>query len=344
MNLDRHFIEVFDVFTNDYKIVERSTNNRGFRNSFLLNESNFTNRNRVPLHNLSDDFFTEDNYLTDENFQIHFEESKQNEESYDSKKDCEDTQNDVEDKKKENLKKQRNDIIQREAQPKSKTQREQTTQTDFDSTQPFPIQPSLQRPIPEQPFAPTGSMPQPPAMPQPPVMPQPQRPPQQIPTMPGRPVFPPRQQPFPPFQPRPIVPPASNRAFLLLTELYYELGNLQSLYMQIATYAPDVNASSQLNAYANEVFILNQAVFEIYRTLTGRILPPTSNRYPTPILTGDYCTDLGIAYNLASSISTIILQLIRIIDVNNINRQLVIISATINNQMSGINNLMSVCL
>jgi len=358
MNLDKHFIEVFDVFTNDYKIIERSSN-RGFRNNFLMNGfPNFMSNDKMS-HN----FFTEEDYLTNEN--MRFEELEQYEE-----KESQDTQNEAEsDEKKENLKKERNDTIQREPQPKSKTQREQSTQSGFDTNQPFPSQPTPQAPVPEQPFAPTGFMPQPPQqptgfMPQPPqqptgFMPQPpQQPPRRFPTGPMPPTFPPgqqpfpprqqpfppRQQPFPPFQPRPIVPPASNRAFLLLTELYYELGNLQSLYSQIATYAPDVNASSQLNAYANEVFILRQAVFEIYRTLTGRILPPASGRYLSPILTGDYCTDLGITYNLASAITTILLQLIRIIDVNSINRQLAIISATINNQMNGLNNLMNVCI
>lgn len=70
MNLDKHFIEVFDVFTNDYKIIERSSN-RGFRNNFLMNGfPNFMSNDKMS-HN----FFTEENYLTNEN--MRFEELEQ---------------------------------------------------------------------------------------------------------------------------------------------------------------------------------------------------------------------------------------------------------------------------
>lgn len=376
MNLNKNFIEVFDIFTNDYKIVERtSAEKKNPRKGFLFgNMSSFFRRDRAnQIHNegLSN---TENHNFMDERAEAtlleqetmpeqEMQESVPNH-SVDKSKQVPKSKNEMQNdsfQSEEPIQQidepERSDQIKRVERPK--VQREEPASnapifqpmppSGFPTTpvaptmpvptiQPVPTQPSF-APIP--PFSPT----QPTAPTQPPFAPvQPPFAPSPLPTQP-RPPFQPA--PRPPFQPAPrppMFPPASNRAISLLTELYYNLGNLQILYLQLATYAPDINSANQLNTYANEVFILRQTVLEIYRTLTGRTLPPTSNRYLIPVLTGNYCTDLGTVYGFASSISALILQLLRIIDINTINRQLTIILATINNQLIGLNNLMNVCV
>lgn len=365
MNLNKNFIEVFDVFTNDYKIVERSiTEKKNARKNFLFgNMSSFFKKSKT--NQINNEIFSDSEnvdlvsevpkavpQVPESNPKVHKPQIPETKPDMPAE-DCEPCDN--------NDIQLSSDKIKRAERPNVKVQREEP----FSPTpvlDPVPTFPMTSPPV-QQPFtppsvnSPTTIQPptsvRPPFAPvppvQPPFVPGPQpvpRPPQ--PRPPFAP-FPPRPpvQPRPPFTPAPPIfppfPPASNRAILLLTQLYYDLGNLQFLYLQLASYTPDVNSASQLNTYANEVLILRQTVLEIYRTLTGRTLLPTSSRYLAPALTGDYCTDLGIVYNFASSISSVILQLLRIIDINTINRQLTIILATINNQLIGLNNLMSVC-
>ena len=344
MNLNKNFIEVFDIFTNDYKIIERKSNEKkNSKKSFLFSNMPFFRRDKSNQYNiLSNDNL---NYINEISETILPEEEVMPEQKQNIIPEQGAQKNISEDKKikpkmpetsKEIDKSERTDQIKR-----TKTQKDEF----------MPDIPISQTPI--QPPFPTFPPPTPPStipVPQPPSpIPPPARPPISPTPTPRPPMQPTPPAPRPPMQstppPRPPMPqPASNRAILLLTELYYDLGNLRILYLQVATYAPDINSANQLNTYANEIFILRQTILEIYRTLTGRTLPPTSNIYLTPFLTGDYCTDLGIIYNFTSSISTIILQLLRIIDINTINRQLTIILVTINNQMIGLNNLMNSCV
>ena len=153
-------------------------------------------------------------------------------------------------------------------------------------------------------------------------------------------------EPMRPQPPRPLPPPppAGNRTTRLVRELYYKLGNLELLYSQLSASAPSQEESTQLSSYANETLILQNAMAEIYRTLTGRAINIPNRDFPLPVLTGEYCPDLTTTYNYLSNISTEILRLIRIVDINSINRQLIIISTTITNQLNGLNNIISLCI
>lgn len=387
MNLNKNFIEVYDVLTNDYKIVERKSDDvkkqkKGFffgnmfkkdrasqehNDIYLESETDLIDQMPKPMPETETD-------LTDQ-MPKQMPKAKPMPETKmpEQKKEMPDMK-EPETKKEVPKKifepefkeyddydlhnKKSDDTIKRTDRPSVKAERDEA----FPTNQPTaPIQQPF---APEQqPFMPSPTASQPPFMPSQPFQPfQPEQPafpgpfqplpPQPRPPFPPspRPPVPPRPRPpapRPPFVPTPPVfppfPPASNRAILLFTQLYYELGNLQILYLQLAGYAPDVNSASQLNGYANEVLILRQSVLQIYRTLTGRTLPATSSRFLPPVLTGDYCTDLGIVYSYANSISSNLLQLIRIVDINNINRQLSIILATMNNQIIGLNNLLTFC-
>ena len=193
---------------------------------------------------------------------------------------------------------------------------------------------------------------QPPAPPQqnrPPLM-QPPAPPQT--NQPPRPTPPPQnppQQNFPrPEPPRPVPPPppmpsrpsipAGNRAVRLTEEIYYGLGNLQNFYTQLAQTSP-VEYQNTFNSFANETIILRGAVAEIYRTLTGRTIPPFSPFYQQQTPSGDFCIDLRTAKNLLASLSNSVLNLIRLVDIDSINRQLIIISVTLNNQTNFLNSI-----
>ena len=288
MNLNKDYIEVFDVYTNDYKLVEKPKENNNYNKS-VRSRNNYSLFFRKPFSNR---FCNKTNGKAENALSIsnNYENNNNKEEN-----------NKVYYKKEQE--KQLNNLID----PNS-----------ISDTQPL-VQ-EIQQPnnlvennFQEQPQPPQQPLPQP-IPPKPPLTP-----------------------------PRPQQPSVSKRVVGLVVEIYYELGNLRSLYNQLAGFAPRENDVTLLNSYANEVLVLQGAMNEIHKTLTGEILPPTSNLYLTPVLTGDYCTDLNTTYKFIVNLNSKVLRLIRIIDISSINRQLAIISATLNNQINVLNSLNNAC-
>ena len=334
MSLNKDYIEVFDVYTNDYKLVEkpkennnynksvRSRNNYSlfFRKPFSNRFCNKTNGKAENALSISNNY--ENNNNKEENNKVYYkkEQEKQLNNLIDPNS-ISDTQPPVQEIQQPNNLVENN--FQEQPQPQLIQPPQQTPQQ--------PKQNSPQQPPQQTPQQPKQNSPQ-----QPPQQPPQQQPPQQ-----------PLPQPIPPkpplTPPRPQQPSVSKRVVDLVVEIYYELGILRSLYNQLAGFAPRENDVTLLNSYANEVLVLQGAMNEIHKTLTGKILPPTSNLYLTPVLTGDYCTDLNTTYKFIVNLNSKVLRLIRIIDISSINRQLAIISATLNNQINVLNSLNNAC-
>lgn len=309
MSLNKDYIEVFDVYTNDYKLVEKPKENNNYnksvrsRNNYSLFfrkpfSNRFCNKTNGKVENaLSISNNYENNNNKEENNKVYYKKEQEKQlNNLINPNSISDTQPPVQEIQQPNNLVENN--FQEQPQPQLIQPPQQTPQQPKQNSSQQPPQQPLPQPIP----------------PKPPLTP-----------------------------PRPQQPSVSKRVVDLVVEIYYELGNLRSLYNQLAGFAPRENDVTLLNSYANEVLVLQGAMNEIHKTLTGEILPPTSNLYLTPVLTGDYCTDLNTTYKFIVNLNSKVLRLIRIIDISSINRQLAIISATLNNQINVLNSLNNAC-
>lgn len=155
-----------------------------------------------------------------------------------------------------------------------------------------------------------------------------QRPPQ-----PNRP--PPR--PTPP--PRPVPPPPANQAVRLSRDIYNDLDALVNAYSDLIEL--DDHGSQRLENLRSQTLIMRATMGNIYRTLSGNPLPPFENRKLK--LTDNYCASLKIVADFIDEIIDKMINLMRLVAIPAIDRQLLILNATLSSQQRALTNLYNDC-
>ena len=147
----------------------------------------------------------------------------------------------------------------------------------------------------------------------------------------------PPQQPMPP-RPQPV--PPANTPVKLSRDAYNKLRILNSLYQNLAN--SDPTNSEIYNSLAGETLVLQTTMLSIYQLLSGNNSVPMQNQIMPP-LTGNICTDLVTTNNYVQDIIDIVLSLQRSVNIQNVDRQLSIITATLLSQKSKLSTLQSTC-
>ncbi len=173
-------------------------------------------------------------------------------------------------------------------------------------------------------------------VPLPPI--QPTQPPQQ----PMQPVQQPSNTITPPNRPpqRPPHMPAPNSSVAIARNAYNRLATLDSLYQTMAVTYPE-NAEL-FNDLANETAILQATMLTIYQTLSGNnFLPAQEHNKPT--ISGNLCSDLITIQNYLQNTIDTVIALQRSVNVQSIDRQLAIITATLFSQKGRLSSLQTSC-
>jgi len=140
--------------------------------------------------------------------------------------------------------------------------------------------------------------------------------------------------PFPPSSPNPQTRPPMqnpNNPILIARNIYNKMRVLHSLYQTMASTYP--SKAELFNELASEISILQATMLSIYQTLSGNNFIP-QQRESFPILTRNYCEDVLILQKYLQEIIDLTILLQRSVNVQNIDRQLAIINATLLSQKS----------
>ena len=122
-----------------------------------------------------------------------------------------------------------------------------------------------------------------------------------------------------------------NTPVILSRDIFNRLRILNTLYQRMAsTYPTRAELYDQL---VNETQILQVTMLSIYQTLSGNNFRP-EQRESVPSLTRNYCEDVLILQNYLQDIIDLTILLQRSVNVQNIDRQLTIINATLLSQQS----------
>lgn len=141
-----------------------------------------------------------------------------------------------------------------------------------------------------------------------------------------------------PSNPQPM--PPANASVVLARNAYNKLITLNALYQSLAINNPE-NADL-FNDLASETAILQATMLSIYQNLTGNNFIPAQNQ-TAPVLSGNLCKDLIITQNLLQNIIDTVISLQRSVNVQSIDRQLAIITATLFSQKNKLSSLQTSC-
>ncbi len=163
------------------------------------------------------------------------------------------------------------------------------------------------------------------------ILPDSQPMPQPAPSIPNNTVQP--NPPAPPYSPNPPQRPmpTPNTSVILARNLYNRMRILHSLYLSMARTYPTKN--DFYTSLTNEISILQATILSIYQSLSGNNFVP-EQRESVPILTRNYCQDIAIVQNYLQDVIELTISLQRAVNVQNIDRQLTIISATLLSQQN----------
>lgn len=155
----------------------------------------------------------------------------------------------------------------------------------------------------------------------------------------ARPPFPnPPQRPNPP--PRPLPPPpGESQAVRLSRQVYNDLDALVGAYRELVRI--DNRDEDRLRNLENQALIMRATMGNIYRTLSGSALPPL--RGERLELEDNYCASLAIVADFISDIQDKMLRLMALVSVSSIDRQLLILNATLSTQERTVTNLYNDC-
>lgn len=160
----------------------------------------------------------------------------------------------------------------------------------------------------------------------------PQQPTPSQPSQPPRPTPPPRPNPPPPL-------PSGSQAIRLSRDIYNDLDALVNAYRQLQDFAEaDTQTFENLES---QTLIMRATMGNIYRTLSGSPLPPLSGRRIE--LAENYCASLGIVADFIGDIIDKMIDLMVLINVSSIDRQLLILNATLSSQERTVTNLYNDC-
>lgn len=150
-----------------------------------------------------------------------------------------------------------------------------------------------------------------------------------------RPMFPAMRPPFPP--PRPPAPPMPNPAVRLSREIYQKFDTLLQAYRDLQK----IQSSQQVANLESQTLIMRSTAAGIYRTLSGEGRTPSPGLKLT--LSENYCEALGQTQQLVNELSGDILRLMRLVSIPSIDRQLLILNATLLSQAQTLERLRSEC-
>lgn len=187
-----------------------------------------------------------------------------------------------------------------------------------------PLRPRQQQPMQQAQPQLMQQPPRPQPMPQPP---RPQPPRQQQP-QPGFPLFPPRR-------------PPGARAQRLAGDIYRQIRALESAYEQLARIAPRGQVE-QLMRMQREMRLLAIPALNIFIALSGN-LTPNLPRGSAERLPNNYCAALRLTFNRANDLYDDVLALQRLVNIPSIDRQLIIIAAVIQRQLTTMNRMLIDC-
>ena len=139
-------------------------------------------------------------------------------------------------------------------------------------------------------------------------------------------LIPPNMPPRPPY-------PEFNYAVFLSRRVYWQLATLIDLYENLRSY--NLNPTT-FNNLISQTELLRVTMYNIYRRLSGNnLIFGAKDNIP---LTGDFCSDLQTTYNYLTELNTNLFYLQRLVDINDINRQLIISLTVITNQLNTLNS------
>ena len=152
-----------------------------------------------------------------------------------------------------------------------------------------------------------------------------------------------QQQPPPPDRPPrpdpPPPPPVTNPAANLSGEIYNDLDTLLLAYRDLQEYA-DVDKELFSN-FENQTLILRTTMGNIYRALSSNALPPLNkNRLK---LEENLCANYNKVANFAGDVSDKVVDLLGLVNISSIDRQLWIINATLISQERKLTKLYNNC-
>lgn len=151
-----------------------------------------------------------------------------------------------------------------------------------------------------------------------------------------QPTHPPHQQNSQPAQP----PLATNQSVILSRDAYNQLKHLEFLYESLAH--TDIANSNLYNDLASQTKILTSTMLSIYQLLSDTSNTPDQD-HTCPVLTRENCIDRKLTENYIQEVLNTVLNLQRSVNVNNIDRQLAIISTTLLSQKSQLASLQASC-
>ena len=155
------------------------------------------------------------------------------------------------------------------------------------------------------------------------------------PMRPPRPIFPPWRPPSPP-----APPPRPNPAVRLSREIYQNLDVLIRVYRDLQRY--DGADVEEIRALENQTLIMRATMGNIYRTLSGNtLLPPSIDSLN---LDENYCVALSQTRDLVDEISNDMLNLMRLVSISSVDRQLLILNATLSSNERTLERLRADCV
>lgn len=142
--------------------------------------------------------------------------------------------------------------------------------------------------------------------------------------------LPPNMPPRPPY-------PGFNYSVFLSRRIYWQMVTLIDLYEQLR--GEEKNNISTFNNLISQLELLRVTMYNIFRRLSGQnfIFGSAENIS----LSGDYCADLVTTNDYLTNLNRNLFYLQRLIDIPDINRQLIIMLATISSQQNTLNSLIN---
>lgn len=130
---------------------------------------------------------------------------------------------------------------------------------------------------------------------------------------------------------------ARRQASFQARQTYFDMLTMSEIYNQLIRIAPTVQTANTLETLNNEMRVMSFTMLNIYRQLSANIVTPRPPRF-VPI-GNNFCGGLNTAINQLNIILFDLIRLTRLVNIQNINRQLLIMITITQNQISTLNNM-----
>lgn len=148
------------------------------------------------------------------------------------------------------------------------------------------------------------------------------------------------QPPRPPQPPQPPRQPQNQNPAIIAGDIYNKLLVLNLLYRDLRNYNTKFN--SDLDEMISELNIITFAMLRIYQTLSRSNRIPLQNQRK-PVVRG-FCEGVVVTSNYIRGIMFDVRKLQRVVEIQNIDRQLIIINLTLQSQQSQLQEMRQDCI